>query len=96
MVNVRLPDDLKDRVDTERGDVPRERWIRRQLERILEPDWDAEDWRIVADLLSMELGRVREKGRLRGRRSRTYEADLKRLRENAMSQHRGAANEKRN
>lgn len=33
MVNVRIPDDLRDDIDELRGDVPRERWIRRALER---------------------------------------------------------------
>jgi predicted transcriptional regulator len=35
MVNVRIPDDLRDKIDAVRGDVPRERWIRRALEQVL-------------------------------------------------------------
>lgn len=29
---VRIPDELRDKIDAVRGDVPRERWVRRQLE----------------------------------------------------------------
>lgn len=32
---VRLPDDLHERIDAVRGDVPRERWVRRTLEAAL-------------------------------------------------------------
>lgn len=35
MLNVRIPDDLRDLIDAVRGDVPRERWIRRTLEAAL-------------------------------------------------------------
>jgi hypothetical protein len=31
-INVRIPPDLRDRIDQLRGDVPRETWIRRRLE----------------------------------------------------------------
>jgi len=30
-INVRIPNDLRDRIDALRGDVPRETWIRREL-----------------------------------------------------------------
>lgn len=33
---VRLPEDLVERIDAERGDVPRERWVRRRLEELLD------------------------------------------------------------
>jgi hypothetical protein len=33
--SIRLPDDLAERIDSVRGDVPRERWIKRLLEREL-------------------------------------------------------------
>lgn len=32
---IRIPRDLADRIDRVRGDVPRDRWIRRELERAL-------------------------------------------------------------
>lgn len=35
MVTIRLPDELKARIDVVRGDVPRERWVRRALEATL-------------------------------------------------------------
>lgn len=35
-VMVRIPDDLRERIDAARGDVPRERWIRRVLEEALD------------------------------------------------------------
>ena len=34
-VQVRIPGDLRDAIDAERGDVPRERWVRRALEAAL-------------------------------------------------------------
>lgn len=34
-LTVRIPPDLRDRIDAVRGDVPRERWIRRALEQAL-------------------------------------------------------------
>lgn len=35
MLTVRIPDELRDAIDAVRGDVPRERWIRRTLEAAL-------------------------------------------------------------
>jgi hypothetical protein len=34
-MKIRLPEDLVLRIDAERGDVPRERWVRRTLEEAL-------------------------------------------------------------
>lgn len=36
-VNVRIPDDLRDRIDAARGLVPREAWVRATLEAALPP-----------------------------------------------------------
>lgn len=36
MVTVRIPEDLKRRIDDACGDVPRERWVRRVLEETLD------------------------------------------------------------
>jgi hypothetical protein len=35
VITVRLPDELRERIDAVRGDVPRERWVRRALEAAL-------------------------------------------------------------
>jgi hypothetical protein len=34
-ITVRLSDELRERIDTARGDIPRERWVRRVLENAL-------------------------------------------------------------
>ena len=46
-VNLRLPDELLAQVDEARGDVPRERWIRRAVEAALRQEAVEQDRRRV-------------------------------------------------
>jgi hypothetical protein len=65
MKSVRLPDELAGRIDGARGDVPRERWVRRLIEREL-----GEDARGAAPpggTQERESGPSHEDGDLRGR-----------------------------
>lgn len=47
-INVRIPPDLRDLIDQARGDIPRERWIRRALENALRVSAVAAD-RVTVD-----------------------------------------------
>lgn len=64
-VMVRIPDDLRDLIDAVRGDVPRERWIRRTLEAALSSSETPEEaLNRIAQSSPEELGMSRSQARM--------------------------------